>query len=340
MKIRAFITHKKAETYKDCQDRFCINSETKSLAVSDGVSQSIFPGIWAEMLVYEYTNKNWYPNHENAKELAIDWHRQVNVILEAKKQKGENTRNLENALAMGKAAGATIVGVRFINKSQWTYDVLGDSCLIHLNKDNSIKEIYSSQDGAFDSHPDYLDSNEKVQGRGITKSDKSEFSVGEKLLLVSDPFSEYLYKKKDNKDDIKCIKELLDINNHESFCSLVDDFRSKGMHNDDSTLIIIEYDENEEFEICHYDDIENLKKQELQNEKESITNENNPKELKQKISSVNATNTIEIKKDITWKDVCFFLEAHLGEILSIFKSKNGKKKAKEIVNHVIEKFKP
>ena len=82
MKIRAFITHKKAETYKDCQDRFCINPETKSLAVSDGVSQSIFPGIWAEMLVYEYANKNWCPNHESAKELAVEWRRQINVILE------------------------------------------------------------------------------------------------------------------------------------------------------------------------------------------------------------------------------------------------------------------
>ena len=41
MKIRAFITHKKTEHFQDCQDRFCVNADTKSAAVSDGMSQSI-----------------------------------------------------------------------------------------------------------------------------------------------------------------------------------------------------------------------------------------------------------------------------------------------------------
>ena len=50
MDIRAFITHKKAETFSDCQDRFSINSDTKSVAVSDGMSQSFFQKIWAEIL--------------------------------------------------------------------------------------------------------------------------------------------------------------------------------------------------------------------------------------------------------------------------------------------------
>lgn len=261
MKIRAFITHKKAETYKDCQDRFCINSETKSLAVSDGVSQSIFPGIWANMLVYKYANKNWCPNHEKARELAIEWHRQVDVILEAKKQKGENTRNLENALAIGKAAGATIVGLRFKDESHWHYDVLGDSCLIRINNDNSIAEIHSSQNGEFDSHPDYFDSNEKLSGRGETQSDEGKFTIGEKLLLVSDPFSDFLFKAKENKEDIGYIEELLKVDSHESFCLLVDNFRNKGMHNDDSTLIIIEYDGNEKFDVIYQDDIAKLQKE-------------------------------------------------------------------------------
>lgn len=42
MEIRAFITHKKAESFSDCQDRFSINPDTKSVAVSDGMSQSFF----------------------------------------------------------------------------------------------------------------------------------------------------------------------------------------------------------------------------------------------------------------------------------------------------------
>lgn len=334
MKIRAFITHKKAETYKDCQDRFCINSETKSLAVSDGVSQSIFPGIWAEMLVYEYTNKNWYPNHENAKELAIDWHRQVNVILEAKKQKGENTRNLENALAMGKAAGATIVGVRFKDESHWRYDVLGDSCLIQINKDNSIQGIHSSQNGEFDSHPDYFDSNEKLSGRGETKTNEGKFVAGEKVLLVSDPFSDFLFKAKKNNEDIGYIEELLKVDNHDSFCLLVDDFRDKGMHNDDSTLIIIEYDGKEEFDVIYHDDVVKLQK-----EQEIISAGDHSKEQVCDSTTYNCTKIEETRKNITWKEVCLFLEEHIGDILSKFTSKSGKQKAKKILKTIIENFK-
>lgn len=334
MKIRAFITHKKAETYKDCQDRFCINPETKSMAVSDGVSQSIFPGIWANMLVCEYTNKNWCPNHENAKELAKEWRSQVEDILEAKKQKGENTRNLVNALAVGKAAGATIVGLRFKNEFHWCCDVLGDSCLIQINNDNSIMEIYSSQSGEFDSHPDYFDSNEKLSGRGEPKTNEGNLGKGEKLLLVSDPFSDFLFKAKKNKEDIGYVEELLKVDDHDSFCSLVDDFREKGMHNDDSTLIIIEYDGNEEFYVSYQDKIEKLQK-----EQEIISVEGHSPEQECESTKNNCTKIEETGKNINWKDVCLFLEEHIGDILSIFSSKNAKKQAKKILNTIIEKLK-
>jgi serine/threonine protein phosphatase PrpC len=335
MKIRAFITHKKAETYKDCQDRFCINPETKSLAVSDGVSQSIFPGIWANMLVYEYANKNWCPNHESAKELAVEWRRQINVILEAKKQKGENTRNLENALAIGKAAGATIVGLRFKDDSHWCCDVLGDSCLIQINNDNSIIAIHSSQSGEFDSHPDYFDSNEKVSGRGEPNTKEGEFGKGEKLLLVSDPFSDFLFKAKKNKEDIDYIEELLKVDNHDSFCLLVDDFRDKGMHNDDSTLIIIEYDGNDEFDVCFQDDIVKLQK-----EQENILVGGNSEVQECGTTTINCTNVEEPGKNITWKDVCLFLETHIEDILSKFsKKRKNRDKVREIIKRIIDIFK-
>lgn len=47
MKIRAFITHKLSEHYSECQDRFCINRDNHAIAVSDGMSQSVFPDYWA-----------------------------------------------------------------------------------------------------------------------------------------------------------------------------------------------------------------------------------------------------------------------------------------------------
>lgn len=59
MKVKAFITHKKAEKYSDCQDSFAVNGENKAIAVSDGISQTIFSGIWSEILTDAFVEKPW-----------------------------------------------------------------------------------------------------------------------------------------------------------------------------------------------------------------------------------------------------------------------------------------
>ena len=56
MRISAFITHKKSERYSDCQDRFSVNKDTKSIAVSDGMSQSYQQKIWAALLAEAFTS--------------------------------------------------------------------------------------------------------------------------------------------------------------------------------------------------------------------------------------------------------------------------------------------
>jgi len=53
--IKGFIYYKTAEKYTDCYDRFGINTKTGRFAVSDGVSKSFFPGIWAELLIDSFT---------------------------------------------------------------------------------------------------------------------------------------------------------------------------------------------------------------------------------------------------------------------------------------------
>ena len=61
MKLRAYITHKIAERYSDCADYFGICPQSKRVAVSDGVSQSIMPLEWAQILVKAYLEKEWDP---------------------------------------------------------------------------------------------------------------------------------------------------------------------------------------------------------------------------------------------------------------------------------------
>lgn len=248
MKIRAFITHKKAEHFQDCQDRFSVNRDTKSVAVSDGMSQSIFQKIWAEILVDAYTkSREWTPSNESDHStvktiLSSIWKNRVKERLNEMQKEGRNTTRTENSLALGGSAGATIVGVRF-EGNKWNGDVLGDSCLIEV-KDSKIVRFLSSQDGdGFDNHPDYYDSNPNRNGKGVPKAIDGELSSGMSLLLVSDPFSDFFMEQKKNDSESQFVEEILSVKSHEDFETLVSKWRAAyGMHNDDSTLLIIEPD--------------------------------------------------------------------------------------------------
>lgn len=266
MEISAFITHKKAESFSDCQDRFSINPDTKSVAVSDGMSQSFFQKIWAEILADNFvSNPQWSLCDEQCKdvlkELQAEWLRRVLDRIEEQKHDGtkENVifRN-EKFVAQGKSAGATLVGVRFVGKS-WHCEVLGDSCLIEI-KDGEIVQICTSQEGdEFDNFPDHLDSNPKHSGKGNAKEFEGTLENGSVLLLVSDPFSDLLNEQRRNGSVRELIGSLLALSTHEEFENLVEDWRTtKGMHNDDSTLVVIRCDGEEAFREKCIDSLEQL----------------------------------------------------------------------------------
>lgn len=268
MKIKAFITHKKAEFFDDCQDRFSLNKETKSIAVSDGMSQSWHQKKWAELLVSAYTdNCQWTPNLDSVRTLCAKWKEWVESYIEGLRERvnaGDNRamhilyrneRNLNN----GNSAGATLVGIRFTD-NKWCCDVLGDSCLIEKNP-NGTFEFRTSQEGEFDNYPDYYDSNPQKTGKGIFKYFNGELNEKSNLLLlVSDPLSDHLLEHKKRDCLNEKINELQKISSHEDFKNLVSKWRNEGMHNDDTTLIIIEYDGSNEFNIEWKDDIDELSK--------------------------------------------------------------------------------
>lgn len=259
MQIRAYITHKKDEHYSDCQDRFSINKDTKSIALSDGMSQSIFQKYWAEILVEKFTSTcDWVPNLASVKELSPIWKDKVLGIIKKQKEDGSPSAwRAERNIMDGLSAGATFAGIRF-KGNQWECDVLGDSCLILIHE-NKIIQIVSSEDvTAFDSYPDYFDSNPKNDGKGSPCSCHGKFNPEDTILLVSDPFSDFLLKKKDTEMEGSLIEQLLSIDSHSDFEKVVENWRTSGMHNDDSTLIIIKQENGDSFDITYEDNIYEL----------------------------------------------------------------------------------
>ena len=262
MKVRSFITHKLCERYADCQDRFCINEDNRIIGLSDGMSQSIFPDYWAEILSEQYA-KEGHCTEEDRKDLCHLWMQRVVNYRNEQIEAGKDPWKLDNFLASHKGAGATVCGVRFENATDWKGDVLGDSCIVKVNTKVWSIEVLSSEEKAFDSFPDFYDSFPEKMGRGSIKAFQGVISPDDILLLVSDPFSDYINKNKENAEDL--ISQLLKLENHEAFCKLVDDWRTKGMHNDDSTLCVVEFDNRIDFDILHQDNIvELIRKEEIE----------------------------------------------------------------------------
>lgn len=245
MRARAYITHKAKESEADCQDRFSINPRTGSVAVCDGMSQSLFPKYWAEILADRYTiDTGWFPDKENVRALSTCWKSMVEHRLIEMRRRGIDTWRTENMLTDGLSAGSTLVGLR-LSDSGWTCDVIGDSCLV-IVENCHIKAIHSSMDPShFDSYPDYLDSDPNKAGKGTVKTITGVFGKGsesDELLLVTDALGEFLSKIRGTSKEKAYMRDLLSVESADEFEILVDYWRREGMHNDDTTLLIVSPD--------------------------------------------------------------------------------------------------
>ena len=249
MKIKGFITHKAAELYSDCADYFRICPHSKRVAVSDGVSQSIMPAEWAQILVDAFVNEEWLPG-KSTRSLKDKWLGLAWNYVAAQKEQGINPWMLENCLLNNEGAAATFCGVTFQNAIEWNASILGDSALVVVDEKNRISQINSSKEGAFDNRPDYFDSVE--DDKGSIREFSGFLQKDEKILLVSDPFSELFQNIRGKDEEICILSELLNLSDIDEFCAVVGEYREKyHMHNDDSTLVIIEHDGSDDFNIVY-----------------------------------------------------------------------------------------
>lgn len=302
MVIRAFITHKQAEQFADCQDRFGVAPDTKSIAVSDGMGSTWQQKIWAQLLVDTYAESiDWCPSKETIKPLCQAWRTKVADFIQNLKDTNapENMiyRNERNLVA-GRSAGATFVGIRF-KGNEWNGTVLGDSCLIEW--EGKEAKFYTSQDTeAFDSYPDYFDSSPLKEGKGTPKLIKGLLKDGTILFLVSDPFSDFLLEHSKQGDIGLYVQQLLSIASHDEFEALVCKWRKEGMHNDDTTLVIVENDNSEDITINHIDDIATMieKEKRLQNsDSEETEEERTPQKLPMSEKGEIAENFVVIRRN-------------------------------------------
>lgn len=301
MKLRGFITHKAAEYYSDCADYFRICPCTKRVAVSDGVSQSIMPAEWAKILVDSFVEKEWTPGESTAS-LKNKWFTIASKFALEQRKKGENPWLLENCLVNKDGAAATFCGVTFSDECKWTASILGDSALVEINNENQLVRICASKEGAFDNRPDFFDS--FSEDKGEIRQFDGTLNNGSKILIVSDPFSELLQKIKGTPGEESVINILLSVTDITSFNATVDTLRTDyQMHNDDSTLVIIEPDESDMMTILYERTLEESQQEEelkLETEREKFEREKKKDEkLWEKIIEENNESAYRIYLEVS-----------------------------------------
>jgi len=237
--IKGFIVPKEAELYYDCADRYAYNKDQNKFALSDGVSKSFFPKIWADVLVNQWVHSKEIEEAEFINNCQKNWLKQVTDIVE----KTDAKWFTKNAFNRNEPGLATFVSLRFFKKKNdwyWNANALGDSFLFFIAKDfkDFDKAIISlsskSEPIVFDNFPDYLSSrgnNHKGEKQTIEKP----LSVGT-FYLLTDALAEWFFEQKEN-----AINKIEAWKSQTDFERFVHEERlNKNLGNDDSAILIME----------------------------------------------------------------------------------------------------
>ena len=303
--IKGFITHKKKESFKDCADRYAFDKDKRKFALSDGVSQSFFPAIWANELVHEWVSTESAAIDEIIHSARKKW--QINV------DKQVNQPNVPwytfSSFMDGKPGLATFVGLRFFRKggnedrkSDWWWKAyaLGDSYLFFVpysyeDYNNELIKLSSNENDAFDNYPDYYASKEEFKQKGDIKTEQKKVKEGT-FFLMSDALAEWFIKEGEN-----AFNKTKSWENQKHFERYIDELRhSEEIVNDDSAILIIDIKEtcSEQFDLHGDSNVFDINKEIERDSMNCPTHSMEKEAIEEKKQIQNHTNTQEELKTL------------------------------------------
>lgn len=237
--IKGYITSKKSELFYDCADRYAYDISKNKFAISDGVSKSFFPKIWADVLVSNWVNVDWKSDNEYIGYCQSEWLKQVTEIV----NKSDSKWFTKNAFNRREPGLATFVGLRFFERNKkwfWKANALGDSFMFFVpEKVQDFSKaciVLSSKKEpiTFDNFPDYLSSIGNIH-KGEKHFKENPLSPGT-FYLMTDALAEWFLKGQDN-----AIGKISVWQNQKDFERFVDEERfNEKLGNDDSAILIIQ----------------------------------------------------------------------------------------------------
>lgn len=242
LSVRGFITPKQSESFKDCADRFAFNLSQQKFALSDGVSQSFFPGDWADILVKEWVNTKEREVSKIISSARSKWERRVSECV----KRPETPWYTQNSFLERRPGLATFVGLRFYKNSKswrWHANALGDSYLFFVPTEytdyhKSLIKLSSNSNDEFDNYPDYIPSKETSKSKGEMQSMDREVFNGT-FFIMSDALAEWFIKG--GADSYYSTKTWVDQDHFEKY--IMEQRLSHKLANDDNAVLIIEVED-------------------------------------------------------------------------------------------------
>lgn len=249
VKYRAFRIGYGDIAIESCQDALAISPDLRRFAVSDGVSASYRPDVLARLLVesfaegaFEGSFDRWLAG-DGGKIVADRWRDVTDAEEEA--AEGRYKWLLKNSRTQFGSAAATFAGLIFDSAGELSYEVLGDSAIFFFPADGEPTIVASVERDAEPAHPlksafNNLPANIDSFGNASGEFIKGRVDmVDGVVVLATDAVAEWLAKTYDPATG-DGLSEIMELETDDDFDAFVQRHRPIDMHNDDSTLIIVE----------------------------------------------------------------------------------------------------
>ncbi len=235
MSITVLQLHKRASyEFEHIQDKYAINSATKTFALADGTTQSFNSEIWAEIITKKFVENPIF----NPNDLISFFTKQVDEYKSAKFEFSSNPAkaSLEKA-KQNKGGTATFIGFQFINENKIDIIACGDTNLFLLNSEKKITAFPFTDFESLDANNHFINTEQLLQEKideTFFKLHSIEVKRDDVIILATDALSRLILKKPET------ISELLKIQDFDqlhSFC--IKNWDNKELQEDDISAIII-----------------------------------------------------------------------------------------------------
>lgn len=245
MKIKVFQIHKRSSyVFEEIQDKYSINLQDKTIALSDGATQGFKSEIWAQTLTRTFTENPLFDTEDLIKILktkaeefeAIETEISDNFAIKALESKKRE-----------KGSFATLLGLK-INNNTIDYISSGDVCFF-IVRNNGINISYPfSSVQELDLDKGFIGSKKLLMDEIETNtfySKKFELKKDDILLLTTDAIARHLLKTKST--------EICSLENFDEFKNFI--FRlweNKELEEDDISIIQIEQIHKNDIELNEF----------------------------------------------------------------------------------------